>query len=66
MITNEKDLVFGKFCGQKSGQTVLVTGKYALIKFHSNSSIQNRGFALSFTIVRLGNKRKVMVTLVTK
>ena len=50
-ITNEMNRVFGKYCGHKTGKTVLVSGKYALIKFHSNSSIQNRGFLMSFAAV---------------
>lgn len=48
-ITNELNRVFGKYCGNKTGKTVLVSGKYALIKFHSDSSIQNRGFIMNFT-----------------
>ena len=63
MITNEKDLVFGKYCGQKTGQTVLVTGKYALIKFLSNSSIQQKGFVLSFTVVAFGKLIANMVQI---
>ena len=48
-ITNEKNRVFGKYCGHINGKTVLVSGKYALIKFHSNGRIKNRGFLISFT-----------------
>ena len=48
-ITNEKNRVFGKYCGHMTGKTVLVSGKYALIKFHADSKIQNRGFLISFT-----------------
>ena len=48
-ITNEKNRVFGKYCGHKLGKTVLVSGKYAFIKFHSNRGIQKRGFLISFT-----------------
>ena len=33
-IINEKKRVFGKYCGQMTGKTVLVSGKYALIEFH--------------------------------
>ncbi|KAL9986761.1 hypothetical protein ACROYT_G000954 [Oculina patagonica] len=53
MITNEKDRVFGKYCGNKTGQTVLVTGKYTLVEFHSDSSLQQKGFLLYFTAVPL-------------
>ena len=48
-VTNEKNRVFGKYCGHMTGKTLLVSGKYALIKFHSESRIQNRGFLISFT-----------------
>ena len=50
-ITNEKNRVFGKYCGHKTGKTVLVSGKYALIKFHSARGVQKRGFLISFTAV---------------
>jgi len=50
-ITNEMNRMFGKYCGHMTGKTVLVSGKKALIKFHSGSNIQNRGFLMSFTAV---------------
>ena len=50
-ITNEKNRVFGKYCGHKTGKTVLVSGKYTLIKVHSNRRIQKRGFLITFTAV---------------
>ena len=50
-IVNEKDRVFGKYCGHMSGRTILVSGKYALIKFHSDSRIQNRRFLMKFSAV---------------
>ena len=51
-ITNEMNRVFGKYCGHKTGKNVLVSGKYALIKFHSDStSIQNSGFLLKLSAV---------------
>ena len=53
MITNEKGQEFGKYCGQKTEQTV-VTGNYTLVKFHSDSSIQHKGFVLYLTTVPLG------------
>ena len=50
-ITNEENQVFGKYCGHMTGKTVLVSGKYGLIKFHSHSDIQNRGFLMTFSAV---------------
>ena len=40
---------FGKYCGHMTGKTLLVYGKYALIKVHSDSRFQKRGFLISFT-----------------
>jgi len=34
-----------------TGKTVFVSGKYALITFHSGSKIQNRGFLIKFSVV---------------
>ena len=48
-VSNEMNRVFGKYCGHMTGKTLLVSGKYALIKFHSESRIQNRRFLISFT-----------------
>ena len=50
-ITNEKNRVFGKYCGHMTGKTAFVSGQYALIKFHSDSKIQKRGFLMSFSAV---------------
>ena len=56
-ITNEKNRVFGKYCGHKTGKTVLVSGKYALIRLHSSRGIQNRGFLFSFKAVAPPSKK---------
>ncbi|KAL9964948.1 hypothetical protein ACROYT_G028665 [Oculina patagonica] len=50
-ITNDYNDNLGEYCGKKSGQTVLVTGDYAVLMFHSDSSFQRRGFLLFFTAV---------------
>jgi len=34
-----------------TGKTVFVSGKYALIIFHSGSKIQNRGLLIKFSVV---------------
>ena len=44
---------FRVYCGQKTGQTVLVTGDYASIAFHSGLAVQGRGFSLVFNLVPL-------------
>ena len=56
-ITNEENRVFGKYCDNMTGKTVLVSGKYALIKFHSHSNIQNRGFLMTFSAVGAPGKK---------
>jgi len=50
-IANEKNRVFGKYCGHMTGKTVFVSGQYALINFYSDSKSQNRGFLMSFSAV---------------
>ncbi|RMX49955.1 hypothetical protein pdam_00013942 [Pocillopora damicornis] len=48
-ITNEANRVFGVYCGQKSGEKVIVNGSYALMIFHTDSDIQRRGFWIHFS-----------------
>ena len=43
--------MFGKYCGHMTGKTVLVSGKYALIEFHSDGRYESRGFVMSFKAV---------------
>ena len=52
-ITNEMNQEFGedRYCGKQRGQNVSVTGKYALLKFHSDSENQTRGFEMYFAAV---------------
>ncbi|KAJ7388503.1 CUB domain containing protein 2 [Desmophyllum pertusum] len=52
-ITNEMNQEFGedRYCGKQRGQKVSVTGKYALLKFHSDSENQTRGFEMYFAAV---------------
>ncbi|XP_078353401.1 cubilin-like isoform X22 [Oculina patagonica] len=54
-ITNERNQTFGSFCGDKSGHYVHVTGQYAVITFHSDSSITDQGYQLFFYDVSNGN-----------
>ena len=41
-------IIFGMYCGQRTGQNILLTGDQILIKFHSDSSLQLRGFLIHF------------------
>jgi len=43
-----------KYCGQRTGQNILLTGDQILIKFHSDGSIQLRGFLIHFNADPVG------------
>ena len=43
--------IFGEYCGNKSGQNLLVTGDEVQIIFHSDDKIERRGYLLNFTLV---------------
>ena len=51
-ITNEKNDSFGAYCGRKTGKSVVVTGRRAVFKFHSNNVVQRRGFMLLLTFFK--------------
>ena len=53
-ITKEKNLTLGKHCGNKTGQTALVTGDYAVLTFHANEVEKRKGFLLLFTAIPEG------------
>ena len=50
-ITNEKNKTFGVYCGYHANQQVIVTGDYAIITFHSDYSVEERGFLILFKTV---------------
>ena len=41
--------MFGKYCGNRTGQNIILTGDQILIKFHSDGFWQRRGFLIHFT-----------------
>ena len=47
-IVNDRRKV-GKYCGNRAGQNILLTGDQILITFHSDDSDQRRGFLIHFT-----------------
>ena len=57
-ITNERNQTFGTYCGQQSGQSIRVTGRYAMISFHSDGSARERGYLLRFSQVPYGKYRE--------
>ena len=61
-ITNEKSKMFGVFCGSRPrpGDEVLVTGEYVVIIFHSDYSLQRRGFHISLALIPIGMYRRML------
>ncbi|XP_067027374.1 cubilin-like [Acropora muricata] len=53
-IRNDKGYTYGKYCGVQSGKIVLVTGSRASFHFHTDSSVQRKGFRLYFSTTSLG------------
>jgi hypothetical protein len=41
----------GRYCGNKTGKNVLVTGDQVKIIFNSDDKIERRGYLLKFTLV---------------
>ena len=41
----------GEYCGELSGEEVFVSGKYALLRFHTNANITRKGFQISFSYI---------------
>ena len=50
-ITDGVNKIFGVYCGNKTGQNLLVTGEKVQIIFHSDDEIERRGYLLNFTLV---------------
>ena len=45
---------YGVYCGNKTGENVVVTGDLVRIIFHSDNDIQRRGYLLVLTLAREG------------
>lgn len=50
-IGNDQNYTFGKYCGRRTGQTVVVYGNFALVTFHSDFVVKKRGFFFRFKTV---------------
>ena len=50
-ITNEHNQTVGKYCGVKTGRNVYVTGRFAVISFHSDGSRSCSGYLLNFSYI---------------
>ena len=44
----------GTYCGLQTGRSVLITSSAAVLSFHSDGSVQYKGFDLSFFFFPLG------------
>lgn len=53
-ITDGKSHTFGKYCGERTGESVVVAGDHVMITFHSDDIEQRRGFLIFITVVPLG------------
>jgi len=47
------DKILGNYCGNKTGQNILVTEDKVEIIFHTDREIERRGYVLNFTLVSL-------------
>ena len=48
-ITDGSSNTIGTYCGNHTGKSVRVVGTVALLTFHTDGSVQSRGFELSFS-----------------
>lgn len=62
-IGNEQNRTLGSYCGTKTGENVTVTGVYAVLTFHSDGVIHDRGYKLIFSFVSQGNVKMLMYCL---
>jgi len=53
-IANDTNHVYGKYCGEESGRTLLVIGHYLVLTFHTDHNLTERGFLLVFNPVPIG------------
>ena len=66
LVTTGTNKEVDKFCGQRDGEIVWVTGNYMPITFHSDNSVEGRGFSIRFVaVVKPGKWRVKQVTVET-
>ena len=53
-ISNATNFNLGRHCGEQTGQSVLVTGVYAVLTFHTDANQESKGFLLSFSAIPEG------------
>ena len=57
-ISNDNNYLVGKYCGALSGLNVRVTGRYAVLTFHSDGSVTRRGYKLVFSFIPPGKYKE--------
>ena len=50
-ITDDNNVEVGKYCGEHTGNEVVVSGDYAALTFHSDNSVQKKGFRIFFSAI---------------
>ena len=55
-ISNDNNYTTGTYCGVQSGRNITVTGRYAVISFHSDGIVTRRGYNLAFSFIPGKNK----------
>ena len=58
MIFNDQNYKYGVYCGERTGETVVVNGSYVVIRFYSDANVQRKGFLLFFTAVQIGKYKE--------
>lgn len=53
-ITDGGSHTFDVYCGEKTGESIEVTGDQVVLTFHSDDIVQLRGFSIFFTTVPFG------------
>ena len=73
-ITADSSKTIGTYCGNQTGKSVRVFGTFAVLTFHTDGSVRDRGFELSFSFfprslskfsTRLSSSFSVLMFLVT-
>ena len=53
-ISDGRSHTFDVYCGEKTGESIEVTGDQVVLTFHSDDIVQRKGFLILFTAVPLG------------
>ena len=66
-ITGGSNNTIGTYCGIQTGKSVRVFGTVAVLTFHTDGSVQRRGFELSFSFFShsLGKLSTVSIVFTT-